>query len=39
MKFLTHESKISCIDDNGKEVGNADDNAIVGLIGKKPKVD
>jgi len=21
MKFLTHESKISCIDDNGKEVG------------------
>lgn len=21
MKFLTYESKISCIDDNGKEVG------------------
>ncbi|MCM1530482.1 MAG: N-acetyltransferase [Alistipes sp.] len=21
MKFLTHDSKISCIDDNGKEVG------------------
>lgn len=22
MRFLTYESKISCIDDNGKEVGN-----------------
>lgn len=21
MKFLTYESKISCIDDNGREVG------------------